>query len=255
MTQTPSPEVVQQAAESAVLFAELEPAVIAALITGSAAILVALLGSFLSGVIAFLTLRWSNKFERERLDTLIASEQKRHNDELQEKRTDRVFNTKLTTATELIEALNYLVSTEVKEMNLAALSQQTDKIRNLLPRVSFLFSAVVIPDGLTQKVEELRTTISGRDNQYVEWQQTIDEIETAAHMEEDLIGNTYSFRAEIRRQCEIDKAHNQFQKIIEELEEQVGRIKEALKSYNDNLTQSLRKELETVTAPTEVEEK
>lgn len=100
MTPTPSPEVIQQAAESAGLFAGLEPAVIAALITGSAAILVALLGGFLSGVIAFLTLNRSNKFERERLKDLIKNERERHEDEMAERRADRLYETRLQTATD-----------------------------------------------------------------------------------------------------------------------------------------------------------
>lgn len=252
MTPTPSPEVLQQVTEAS--SSGLEPAVIASLITGGVAIAVAVIGNLWSWYIARKTLADSQEFERERLDRLIASERERHDADLVEKRTDRVFNTKLNTATELIEALNYLATRETKVINGAIISQYSEKVRTLLPRASFLFSTVTAPKGLIQAVDELDKTTTERDNKGAEWVQTLNQLELEASMTDDYIGNVYHPHLGPQGRGFINAEDERFKKVIDDLEQKITALKKSIKSDTENLTQALRNELETITAPTEVEE-
>lgn len=102
MTPIPSPEAVQQVAETS----GIEPAVIAALITGVVAIFVAVFGNLWSWYIARKTLVDSQEFERKRLDTLMKDERERHDADLRARheeslRGDRIkalneYNTDIT---------------------------------------------------------------------------------------------------------------------------------------------------------------
>lgn len=102
MTPIHSPETVQQVTNTS----GLEPAVIAALITGGVAILVAIIGNLWSWYIARKTLADSQTFERERLDRLIQSESNRHKADLAEQREDRLFDAKRTVAVEMVKHLS-----------------------------------------------------------------------------------------------------------------------------------------------------
>lgn len=88
MTPTPSPEAVEQIVEAS--SSGIEPAVIAALVTGGVAILVAIIGNLWSWYIARKTLADSQKFERERLDRLIQDERERHDADLRARHEESV---------------------------------------------------------------------------------------------------------------------------------------------------------------------
>lgn len=144
MTPIHSPETVQQVTN----ISGLEPAVIAALITGGVAILVAIIGNLWSWYIARKTLADSQTFERERLDRLIASESKRHKADLAEKHTDRFFESRLQTATDMYRMLS------MYGLHLPAIGTREDlssfKPHELRARFSLLF-----PNLVTNHVAEL----------------------------------------------------------------------------------------------------
>lgn len=146
MTPALSPEVVQQVTEAS--SSGVEPAVIASLITGGVAIAVAVIGNLWSWYIARKTLAESQTFERERLDRLIQSESDRHKADLAEKRTDRLFETRLQTASEMYRMLSRY------RLHLQAIGSREDfsvfKHHDLRARFSLLF-----PDLVTNYVAEL----------------------------------------------------------------------------------------------------
>lgn len=146
MTSTPSPEVLQQVTEAS--SSGVEPAVIASLITGGVAILVAIIGNLWSWYIARKTLAESQTFERERLDRLIQSESDRHKADLAEKHTDRFFESRLQTATDMYRMLS------MYRLHLPAIGTREDlssfKPHELTARFSLLF-----PNLVTNYVAEL----------------------------------------------------------------------------------------------------
>lgn len=197
-----------------------------------ATVLASLIGALISGVVAVATTKANLKHSNER-----------HTLDLKERRTERVFNTKLNTATELIESLNYLSTSETKAINGVKLSQHAERVKVLLPKVSFLFSSISIPNDLVQKAEELHEITSLHENRDSEWERIKKEITDYSSMEYDLIGYTDSFLSELRKRGEIMTAREQFKKAVAEREKLLGSIKVSIKENTEQLTEALRKEL------------
>lgn len=92
---------------------------------------------------------------RQQLQLNLEASNQKHRDELAEKRTDRVFEAKLKTGSELLEALTrLLVNAQVPKVDQELLTNNLHEIKSLSAHASFLYHASW-SDGAIQSAEKL----------------------------------------------------------------------------------------------------
>lgn len=209
MTPTPSPDTIQHLTESAGLFTGLESAVKAALITGAVAILVALLGNWLNARTARKTLAESHAFERERLEKLMQSERERHEDELAEKRADRLYETRLQTATDTYNLFSQFrfpldkkhIRDDITKLDWHALSA----------KFKLLFPNLAINIG----------NLSSSASKLLEIENQVNQVESTNTTELDALGR--------KHETEVKRFRTELDRFAQGLRKELGTYKEAQK--------------------------
>lgn len=85
----------------------------------------------------------SREENRRQLQLNLEASDKKHRDELTEKRTDRVFEAKLKAGSELLEALTKLtLNAQIPKVSEEVITNNLHEVKNLANQVSFLYSDI-----------------------------------------------------------------------------------------------------------------
>lgn len=173
----------------------------------------------------------------------VLYQNKRHQDELTEKRTDRIFEIKLRTARELHEALTQLPNLYPGGRAIDSFIKHLHKVRELLIQVSFLFSTEVRLQTELPTLERL-LDLSQRLSDELSKQERVRAYHRESRYEEPELLGYLELPYELEEQgTTVKEEENRIRQSIESLRKQIIGLQPNLHEDINKLTEALRKEL------------